>query len=105
MKKRLKEVMQWQTTSCDKLTIGVISITPQSRALILRWPFGGWVWNRPWAIVVEQGGQTKRIPIVDVTRMVQIGLVGLGLLFSLVSFILGIQQRRKQNESPIESRG
>ena len=96
--KRLKDIIYGQTTSGDRLTIGEVSITPQSQALIVRFPFGGWVWNRPSALVVEQGGQTKRMPIVDVTRMVQLGVVGLGLLFSLVSFILMIQQRRKQNE-------
>lgn len=102
MKKQLKEVIQWQTASGNKLTMGTVSITPQSQALIVRFPIGGWVWNRPWAIMVEQGEQTTHIPIVDVTRMVQIGFVGLGLLFSLVSIILVIQQRRKQNEESIE---
>ena len=96
--KRLKDIIYWQITSGDTLTIGEASITPQAQALIVRFPFGGWVWNRPAALVVEQGQQTKRMPIVDVTRMAQIGLVGLGLLFSLVSFILINQQRRKQNE-------
>ena len=95
---RLKDIIHWQTTSGDRLTIGGISITPQAQAIVLRGPFGGWVWNRPAAIVVEQGGQTKRIPIVDVTRVAQIGFVGLGLLFSLVSIIWMIRQRRNQNE-------
>ena len=100
--KRLKDMIHWQTTSGDKLTIGGVSITPQAQAIVWRGPFGGWAWNRPAAIVVEQGGQTKHLPIIDVTRLVQIGFVGLGLLFSLVSVIWMIQQRRKQHEQRIE---
>jgi hypothetical protein len=95
---RLKDMIHWQTTSGERFTIGGVSITPQAQALVLRGPFGGWVWNRPVAIVVEQGQQTKRMPIVDVTRRVQIGFMGLGLLFGLVSLIWMRQERRNKSE-------
>jgi hypothetical protein len=95
---KLKEMLQWQTLSGDRVTVGDVSLTPQSQALTIRWPWGGLVWNRPVAVLVERDGQTERMPIVDVTRMAQLGLLGLGLVFSMVIFILSAQRRRVQNE-------
>ena len=83
----LKETVRRQTKLGDKITIGDITVTPQSQAFIIRWPYGGWVWNRPVAVLVEQGGQTKRIPIVDVTRLAQLGLLGLSLVFMIGIFL------------------
>lgn len=77
--KRPKDTFKWQTTSGDKVTVGDVTVTPQSQALTIRWPNGGLVWNRPGAILVERGEQTERIPIVDVTRIAQLGLLGLSL--------------------------
>ncbi len=95
---QLKEILRWQTISGDKVTSGDVNVTPQSQALTIRWPHGGLVWNRPVAILVERGEQTERIPIVDVTRMVQLGLLGLSLVFSIFILLLSVRQRRDRNE-------
>jgi hypothetical protein len=95
---RLKEILRWQTISGDKVTSGDVTVTPQSQALIIRWPHGGLVWNRPVAILVERAEQTERFPIVDVTRIVQLGLLGLSLVFSVVILVLSVRQRRDRNE-------
>jgi hypothetical protein len=50
------------------VTVHDVTVTP-SRELVVRWPKSGLVWNRPTAVLVEQDGQTRRIPIVDVTRI------------------------------------
>ena len=96
--KRLRDVSQWQTLSGDTVTVGDVSVTPESKALIVRWPYGGLVWNRPVAVLVDKGEQTERIRIVDVTRMVQLGLLALSFIFSLVIFILSVRRRRYRNE-------
>jgi hypothetical protein len=95
---RLKEMLQWQTASGDKVTVGDVTVTPQSRALTVRWPRGGLVWNRPTAVLVERGDETERIPVVDVTRMAQLGLLGLSLVFSMIIMALSIRRRRNRNE-------
>jgi len=95
---RLREMLQRQTISGDKVTVGDVTVTPQSRALTIRWPYGGFVWNRPLAVLVKRGKQTERIPIVDVTRMAQLGLLGLSLVFSIIIFVLSIRRRRDRNE-------
>lgn len=84
---RLKQLIQWESTWGDKITIGHTTITPQSQALMIRWPNGGFVWNRPIAILVERKGQTERIPIIDVTRLAQLQLWGFALLFAIVIYL------------------
>jgi len=93
---QLKEMFQWQTVSGDRLAVGNLSITPQSQALVLRLPFGGLVWNRPVAILVQRGEQTERIPIVDVTRVAQLGLLGLSLVFAILAILA--RPRREPDE-------
>jgi hypothetical protein len=96
---RLKDVIQWQTISSRPVTVGDVTVTPQSQALAVRWPFGGFVWNRPVAILVERGGplSVERIHVVDVTRMVQLGLLGFSLVFSIA--ILAKSIRRKEQRA------
>jgi len=91
---KFKDVVRWQTISGEQVTIGDVTLTPQSQALTLHWPNGGFVWNRPVAVLVERGGQTERVPVVDVTRIAQLTLLGLGLIFSMVTVILSIRKRR-----------
>jgi len=52
--------------------------------LIVRLPFGGFVWNRPVAVLVEREGQTERIAIHDVTRILQVGLIGISVFMLIV---------------------
>ena len=97
-KMKLQDIFQWQTISGDPTTVGDVTVTPQSQALTIHWPYGGLVWNRPTAVLVERDAQTARIPIVDVTRMAQLGLLGLSLVFSVVIFLISAQHRRERNE-------
>ncbi|MBN1317300.1 MAG: hypothetical protein JXA42_17590 [Anaerolineales bacterium] len=88
------EFIQWKTHCGEPIQVGELSITLQSQSLTVRspsrWP-GGFVWNRPTGVLVERDGVTERIPIVDVTRMAQVGLVGLAFLafiFVLVRLLI-----------------
>jgi hypothetical protein len=47
---------------------------------------------------VERGDETERIPVVDVTRMAQLGLLGLSLVFSMIIMALSILRRGNRNE-------
>jgi hypothetical protein len=92
---RQKARFKWHTTSGETVTRGEVAVTPQSRALTVRWPWGGWVWNRPVAVLVEQGGQERRVPIVDVTRVAQLALYGFSLVFVLIGLYMMAQRRRE----------
>jgi len=89
--------LQWQTIDGDPITVGNVIVTPQSQALTIRWPFGGFVWNRPVAVLVERNGRRTRIPIRDTTRLVQLGFLGFSLACMAMAFISSSRQRRDSN--------
>lgn len=91
---RLKEQFQVQTVVGQPVIVGDISVTPQSQAIIVRLPIGGFVWHRPTALLVKQEGQEKRIPIRDLTRILQLGLLGFSVVLSIVS-LLKFSQRKE----------
>jgi hypothetical protein len=93
-----KQRFKWQKMSGDTVTVGDLSVTPQSRSLAIRWPRGGWVWNRPVAILVERGEEKERIPIVDVTRIARLGLYGLSLVMAVVGLAMWIKERSASDE-------
>lgn len=85
---------QLRTIAGRAMTVGEITIIPFSQVLTVRFPFGGFIWNRPVAIEIERAGHVKCIPIVDVTRLVQIGtLVG-----TLVLAIYGVARLARRRE-------
>lgn len=91
----LNEMYRWQTRSAGPLQLGEHSLTLQSQALTLGGPFGGLVWNRPAAVLVEgPDGTTRRLPIVDVTRVAQLGMWGLGLVFLLIAMLVGKERSK-----------
>jgi len=74
-----------------------VRIIPQSRTLVVRFSGGGLVWNRPTAVLVERNGQTRRIPIYDLTRLLQIGLFGIA--FAVVVAWAATSTWRKERHS------
>jgi hypothetical protein len=93
----LKDIIHYQTVSADPIVIGDTRVTPQAQTLSIRFPFGGLVWNRPSAVLVERDDGTQRIPIVDVTRLVQIVLFGLILAFSVIITLLAALRVRPRS--------
>jgi hypothetical protein len=66
-----------QEASAAPVTVGEVTVTPRARALVVRLPQGGLVWNRPTAVMVRRAGAVRQIPVVDVTRLLQLGLLAL----------------------------
>jgi hypothetical protein len=93
---RLKDVFQVQTISGQPVTVESVTVTPQSQALIVRLPIGGFVWNRPTAILVERDETAKRFPIVDITRILQLWLLGFSLVLSIVSLVKFSQRKERR---------
>ena len=86
---RANSFFQWDTVSGEPIAVDGTTVTPESQALTLRWPgrSGGYVWNRPVAVLVERGERVERVPIVDVTRLAQLGIFGLGIVLAMVVLI------------------
>ena len=76
--------------------IGSAVIVVESQALIARLPIGGFVWNRPVAIHLTQEGRSRRVRIVDLTRIAQLCLFGTSITLLIVTRI----QTRQSRELP-----
>jgi hypothetical protein len=75
-----------------------ITVTPQAQALIVRWPRGGFVWNRPVAVTVERDGSRESMYVPDVTRWVQAGMLVVGLAFLIMGWAVSARRNRRQGE-------
>ena len=69
-------------------------VVPEAQSMTIKWPFGGFVWNRPTAIIVEQDDEINRIPIIDNTRLVQLSLIIGALIFSTLILLISFDERR-----------
>ncbi len=71
-------------------------IVLQARALQIRLPFGGCVWNRPAVVRVRSAdGRNCVLMVRDVTRLAQIALLALGIAGSiLIGFTMRNSIRR-----------
>jgi len=91
----LRDFVRLETQTGEPVTLGEVTVTPQSQALIIRWPRGGLVWNRPIGVWVDRGGPVERVPVVDVTRFVTWTFAGLTLLFSVIISLVAARRRSK----------
>jgi hypothetical protein len=58
------------------ISVGDVRVTPESRVVRVELPFGGFVWSRPAAVIVERpDGLVEHRRILDVTRIVQLALL------------------------------
>jgi hypothetical protein len=95
---RLRDVVEVRTRARDPIQVGERTITLQSKAVSVRWPGGGWVWNRPVAALVERDGEVERIPIVDVTRVAILAMVGATALLWLLALSRWMVQRQERKD-------
>ncbi len=80
--------------------MGEAQIIPFSRSIRLEFPgaLGGFIWNRPSSILVKKDdGSEQVLNIPDVTRQVQIALLGFGVLGGIVLSMLMIIVNRRLN--------
>lgn len=86
---RIGDLLRWERTAGESMNIGGYAVTPESQALRVRLPFGGFVWNRPAAILVDDGSGQQRVPVVDVTRTAQLALLASAALFLILGLVFG----------------
>ena len=90
----ISSAVQLRTVQGQPIEAGGLRLTPQSQAVIVRLPFGGLVWHRPTAVIVEQRGQAvQRLPIHDVTRLFQIAVVLGTVMLTVVCLIVASRQQ------------
>ncbi len=79
-----EKIWQWEIQNSQPVTVGARTITPQTQVVSLRLPFGGFVWNRPAAVLVEENGRVQRLPIPDMTRMIVLAAVVVSAIIALL---------------------
>lgn len=95
----LGKVIYWQTTTGTPIAWRDGIVTPQWQTIAVRLPSAWFAWQRPVAVLVEQrDGRTMRKPIVDVTRLLRVGLPVVALT---VRFVIrrSTEKRRSQSEN------
>lgn len=83
----LRNLVSWQRIAGPALRINDLTLIPQSRALIIRFPSGAVIWHRPTAVQIERDGRTKALPVVDLTRILQVGIYSLGAIVIIACLI------------------
>jgi uncharacterized spore protein YtfJ len=93
---QLGDYILWQTVTGEPFEKDGAVITPLTQVLAVQLPLGpasgGFVWNRPVALLVERDGEVERVPIIDLTRIAQVGL----LLTVVVVGLLAGGRRHKE---------
>lgn len=87
------QIQQGTPINVDSLTINPVSLS-------VSW-IGkrfGFVWNRPYAVKVEDGTSSVQLPIRDYTQIGMILLWGLTAIFILIAVRKSTNQRRKSND-------
>jgi uncharacterized spore protein YtfJ len=93
-----KDLVYINTIAGAPVKVGSMTITPQSQMIILGASSGGFVWNRPLAVIVEQDGIIKHLPIIDTTRIFQLGLMGIAFVLSILGILKFIILKEKHDE-------
>ena len=76
-----------ETFPGETIQAGKTKITPFSQAVKFMLPGsrGGLIWNRPVSVLVQgDDGSEYVLPVVDVTRIAQLALLGIGLAFGIL---------------------
>jgi hypothetical protein len=77
------------------LKAGGMSIIPESQVMSHDNRLFGMAWKRPSALLVQDGDGIYRLPIRDITRMIQVGLLLVsGMLLAAAGFTY-LQNRRR----------
>lgn len=84
-----KPFFEIKTSTGKPLRQGNVTITPQAQAVVIKFPYGGFVWNRPVAMLVTKDGRRERFPISNVTRTAIAAIVGAGALLTLGTILTG----------------
>lgn len=71
-----------------------VTVVPEARVISHTNRHFGVAWNRPTAVLVQHAGGMYRIPIFDLTRAIQVGLLLLSGGLLLMTGIAYLQDRR-----------
>ena len=68
-------LVAFRTVLAPAVEVGSVTVTPVAKSVALRCGRATLVRSWPSAVLVLRGGRASRLPIVNVTRMVQVAIV------------------------------
>jgi hypothetical protein len=86
---RFPITVRWEETDAAPLEFGDSRVVPRARALTIEAPQAVFVWNRPTAVILSRDDRTQRIAIPDLTRLLQLGILGSAAAVCLASLLAG----------------
>lgn len=87
-----------QTRQGAPISVDSITIKPVSLSVSWIGKQFGFVWNRPYAVKVEDGSTSYQLPIRDYTQIGMAVLWGLTAAFILMAVRKSTNKRRKSND-------
>lgn len=84
----LTDFIQLKTVQGTAVYTPYHTLIPESQALIIKFPYGGFVWQRPTAVLVQKDEQIQRHPITDVTRLATWSVAAASVLLPLLLHLL-----------------
>jgi len=87
----MTELLNVEIQAGNQIAQGDYTITPFSQSVQLLIPgrVGGFIWNRPVSVLVQDAdGGEKVIPIQDVTRIAQLSLIGTSIGLILIIWLV-----------------
>jgi hypothetical protein len=97
----LEQVFTLKTVHAETTSIHGMEVTPEAQVLAVKLPVAGFAWNRPVAVRVGKDGQEQRIPIVDATRMAQLGIYAFAVLLTLIVWRVTSHDAAQENRRTI----
>jgi len=92
------KILYVETQTGEAVYAGETSLRPVSQSIRLQIPGfpGGLIWNRPVAVRVQPPtGPEQTLPVRDITRLMQLLVVGLGLVGGLFTLLAWRIAKRK----------
>ena len=89
-------VVELTTTPGAPVSAYGYRVTPMAQSLRVRLPFFALAWTRPSAMLVQHpDGSQQEVPIVDITRLAQVGLVALTFVLWVLRARLPVRRIRE----------
>lgn len=84
-------ILTQQTNTGEPVAVSNFTVYPVARSYQVKIPGanGGIIWNRPVAVIVEDyDGERQVIPVIDLTRWLQIAIVAAGFFGVMLSWLI-----------------
>jgi hypothetical protein len=81
--------VSWNNRKGEPIYSDKLTVTPESQSLILQAPYFHFSWSRPIAVYVNDGQQEKRVRVMDLTRIIQLGIFSAGLITLTAVWLMG----------------